>query len=63
VDSRGSSRRDGCGREESEKLRGKNVRWIRENTQRVRGVQGEEQSVWGLRMKKPGQGECSHSLY
>jgi len=34
------------GREESERFRGKNVRRIREDTQRVRGVWGEEQILW-----------------
>jgi len=51
-----SSRRDGLGREESERLRGENIRQIRENTQRVRGVWGKEQSLWGGSDKK-GLGE------
>jgi len=47
ADSRASSGRDGLGMEESGRLRGENVRRIRENTQRVRGVRGDEQSSWG----------------
>ena len=33
-------------REESERLEGQKVRQIRENTQRVQGVPGEEESLW-----------------
>ena len=56
VESRVSSGRDRLGREKSERLRGENVCRIRENTQRVRGVRGEEKSFWGVSDEK-GLGE------
>jgi len=63
VDSSASSGQDRLGREESERLKGENVRWIQENTQRVQGVQGEEQGLWGgVQTKKQKRRERSQSF-